>query len=147
MPEETDRRSIVDDEHLKLLSLGYMISACVAALFSLFGMVYLIIGIVMSVALSHTPATMGKPGEPPPAFVGWIFAAIGLVVFLLAMGVALARFWAARCVNQRKSRIYCMVIAGLGCLEFPYGTVLGILSFMVLGRESVVKKFTATPGP
>jgi hypothetical protein len=141
MPEEIDRPSIIDEEHLKLLSLGYMISAGVAAFYSIFGLFYVFIGIVMSVAFSHLPA--GKAGEPPSAFLGWIFAGVGLVVFLPAMGLALARFWTGRCIKQRKSRTFCMVIAALGCLEIPYGTVLGVLSFMVLGRESVAKQFTA----
>lgn len=57
MPEEIDRQSIIDEEHLKLLSLGYMISAGVAAFFSCFGLLYLIIGIVMSVAFSTRPLT------------------------------------------------------------------------------------------
>jgi len=144
MPEEIDRQSIIDEEHLKLLSLGYMISAGVAAFFSCFGLLYLFIGIVMSVAFSHLPP--GKAGEQPPAFVGWIFAGIGLVVFLLAIGMAFARFWAGRCIKQRKSRTYCMVIAAIGCLEFPYGMALGVLSFIVLGRASVVKQFTANAG-
>ena len=145
MPEEIDRQSIIDEEHLKLLSLGYMISAGVAAFFSVFGLFYILIGIVMSIALSHAPAS-AKTGAPPPAFVGWIFAGVGLVIFLLAMGVAVARFWAGRCIKRRKSRTFCMVIAALGCLEFPYGTALGVLSFIVLGRGSVVKQFTANPG-
>jgi len=145
MPEEIDRQSIIDEEHLNLLSLSYMISAGVAAFFSLFGLLYVFMGIIMSFAISHAPP--GKNGEPPPAFLGWIFAGIGLLIFLLAMGVAIARFWAARCIKQRKSRTFCMVIAALGCLEFPYGTALGVLSFVVLGRESVVKQFTANPGP
>jgi len=145
MPEEIDRQSIIDDEHLKLLSLGYMISAGFAAFFSCFGLLYLLMGVVMSVVFSHVPAS-AKTGEPPPAFIGWIFAGIGLVVLLIGSGVAIARFWAARCVKQRKSRTYCMVIAALGCLEFPYGTALGVLTLIVLGRESVAKQFTANPG-
>jgi hypothetical protein len=40
-----------------------------------------------------------------------------------------------------------MVIAALGCLEIPYGTALGILTLMVLGRPSVVKQFNPKPGP
>ena len=40
-------------------------------------------------------------------------------------------------IRQKRSRIFCMVIAGIGCLEFPYGTLLGIFSFIVLGRNSV----------
>jgi hypothetical protein len=146
MPEEIDRQSIIDEEHLKLLSLGYMISAGVAAFFSLFGLLYVFMGIVFSIAFSHLPAAAGKAGEQPPAFVGWIFAGIGLVVFLLAIGMAFARFWAARCIKKRKSRTYCMVIAAIGCLEFPYGMALGVLSFIVLGRASVVKQFTANAG-
>jgi len=145
MPEEIDRQSLIDEEHLKLLSLGYMISAGVAAVFSCFGLLYLFIGIVMSVALSNAPATAGKADEVPPAFMGWIFAGIGLALFLFATVVAIARFWAGRCIKRRKSRTFCMVIAALGCLEFPYGTALGVLSFIVLGRASVVKQFTAKP--
>jgi hypothetical protein len=145
MPEEFDRQSIVDEEHLKLLSVGYLISAGVAAFFSVFGLFYVFIGVMMSVVISHAPPPTGRTGGPP-AFIGWIFAGIGLVLFLLAIGVAIARFWAARCIKQRKSRTFCMVIAALGCLEFPYGTALGVLSFIVLGRESVAKQFTANSG-
>jgi hypothetical protein len=143
MPEEIDRQSIIDEEHLKLLSLGYMISAGVAAFLSLFGLLYVFIGIVMSIALSHAPASTGSSGEAPPAFVGLIFAGVGFVLFLFAAGVAFLRFWAAHSIKRRKSRTFCMVIAALGCLEFPYGTALGILTFIVLGRPSVVKQFNA----
>jgi hypothetical protein len=146
MPEDIDRQSIIDGEHLKLLSLGYMISAGVAAFFACFGLLYLFIGIVMSIALSHATAP-GKPGELPPAFIGWFFSGFGLVFFLMGGGVAFARFWAARCIKQRKSRTFCMVIAAIGCLEFPYGTALGVLTFLVLGRNSVMKQFIARPGP
>jgi len=34
-----------------------------------------------------------------------------------------------------------MVIAAIGCLEFPYGTALGVFSFIVLGRDSVIQLF------
>jgi fatty acid desaturase len=146
MPEGIDRQSIIDEEHLKLLSLGYMISAGIAAFFSVFGLFYILMGIVFGVAFSHLPAAAGKAGEQPPAFFGWFFAVIGFVIFLLAIGMALARFWTARCIKQRKSRTFCMVIAALGCLEFPYGTALSVFSFIVLGRESVAKRFTPQPG-
>ena len=143
MSEEIDRQSIVDEEHLKLLSLGYMISAGFAAFFALFGLVYVVMGIIVGYAIAHGPP--GKNGEPPPAFIGLIFAAAGFAIFIIAMSVAFARYWAARCVKQRKSRTFCMVIAAISCLEFPYGTALGVLSFMVLGRPSVVKLFEPPP--
>ena len=67
MPEEIDRQSIIDEEHLKLLSLSYMISAGVTLLFSIFGVVYIILGIAISISLAHAPAAAGKAGQPPPA--------------------------------------------------------------------------------
>jgi len=140
MAEEIDRQAIIDEEHLKLLSLGYMISAGITACFALFGFFYVLMGIVMGFVIGHAPP--GKNGELPPAFIGWMFAAIGVVFILLFGGAALARFWTARCIKQRKSRTFCMVIAGIGCLEFPYGTALGVLTFIVLGRPSVINKFT-----
>ena len=141
MPEET-RQSIIDEEHLKILSLGYVVSAGVSAFYSLFGLLYVFMGIMMSTTFSHLPQTPSNPAEaPPPVFVGWIFSFIGLAFFLTAIAVTAARFRAAWCIKHRKSRVFCMVIAGIGCLEFPYGTVLGIFSFLVLGRDSVVQLF------
>jgi uncharacterized membrane protein YhaH (DUF805 family) len=145
MPEET-RQSIIDEEHLKMLSLGYAVSAGVSAFYSLFGLLYVFMGIMMSTTLSHLPQTPANPAQaPPPAFVGWIFSFIGLAFFLIATAVTAARFRAAWCIKHRKSRVFCMVIAGIGCLEFPYGTALGIFSFLVLGRDSVVPLFGPRP--
>ncbi len=143
MSDETLRQSIVDEEHLKLLSLGYMISGGFAALFSFFGLLYLGIGLVLALTLSRAPTTSG---EAPPAFIGWIFAGVGLVFFLGAIAVAMARFYVASSLRRRKSRTICMVVAGIGCLEFPYGTLLGVATFIVLGRDSVQRLFSS-PAP
>jgi hypothetical protein len=146
MSDDALRQAIIDEEHLKLLSLGYMVSGGFAALFSLFGLLYLVVGVIMGLAISQAPSAAGKAGEAPPAFLGWIFGAIGLVIFLIMIGIALAKFWVALSIRRRKSRTFCMVIAGISCLEFPYGTLLGVLSFIVLGRSSVVRLF-APPVP
>ena len=144
MSDELMRQSIIDEEHLKLLSLGYMISAATTAFFSLIGLMYMAMGVFMSVLISHQKETNANTGQAPPAFVGWLFAAIGLGIFLFLLGVAAAKFRTAICIRRRSSRTFCMVVAGIGCLEIPYGTVLGVLSFMVLGRDSVTRLFSPT---
>jgi hypothetical protein len=145
MPVET-RQSIVDEEHLRILSIGYLVSAGVCAFFSLFGLVYVFMGIMLSATLPHLPTNAAEPAQQaPPAFVGWIFACIGLAIFLFAMGLAAAKFRAAWCIKHRKSQVFCMVVAGVSCLEFPYGTALGVFSFIVLGRSSVVQLFALSP--
>lgn len=145
MPGET-RQSIIDEEHLKILSLAFVVSASVSAFYSLFGLLYVFMGIMMGTTLSHLPQASANPAQgPSPAFVGWIFSFIGLAFFLIGIAVTAARFRAAWCIKHRKSRLFCMVIAGIGCLEIPYGTALGIFAFLVLGGDSVVPLFCPSP--
>jgi hypothetical protein len=40
-----------------------------------------------------------------------------------------------------------MVVAGLSCLEFPYGTALGVFTFIALSRASVVRLFETNAAP
>ncbi len=147
MSEGLIRQSVIDEEHLKLLSLGYMISAATTAFFSLFGLMYLFMGVVISAAIAHKPEVATNTGQEPPAFLGWIFAGIGLGIFLVMIILAAAKLRAAFCIKNRKTRTFCMVMAGISCLEIPYGTVLGVLTFMVLGRISVVRLFDSSVAP
>jgi hypothetical protein len=142
MTEEIDGRSIIDEEQLKLLSLGYVVSAGFAACFSLLGLVYVLMGVIMGTVLSRLPETPSRAGQQPPPFIGWIFACVGLVLFVCLIAMAAAKFRVAWCIKHRKSRTFCMVIAAIGCLEIPYGTLLGVFSFLVLGRDSVARLFT-----
>ena len=74
MSDETLRQAIIDEEHLKLLSIGYLVSAGVAALFSLFGLLYVIMGVTMGIIFREA----AKKGDqsPPPAFMGWVFGIV-----------------------------------------------------------------------
>jgi hypothetical protein len=139
--EDRARQAVIDDEHLNLLSLGYMISAGATALFSLFGLAYVAMGVMMGIALSHVPAPAAHPEQQPPAFIGWLFAAIGFAFVVVLGTIALLKFRAAACLKRRTSRTFCMVVAGISCLGVPYGTALGVLTFIVLGRESVSHLF------
>jgi hypothetical protein len=141
MIDETLRQAIIDEEHLKLLSISYLVSAGVAALFSLFGLLYVFMGVMMTT--SFTEASKKANQSPPPVFIGWVFGIIGLVIFLLLITIAILKFRTARCIKRRGSRTFCMVVAAISCLEIPYGTLLGVFTFLVLGRNSVESLFEA----
>jgi hypothetical protein len=146
MSDELVRQSIIDEEHLKLLSLGYMISASTTAFFSIFGLMYAVMGIVISKFPSRqaegTTAT-----QAPPAFVGWFLIGIGTGIFLFMVILAAAKLRTAFCIKHRKSRTFCMIVAGFSCLAIPYGTALGVFSFVVLGRDSVARMFKPSVAP
>jgi hypothetical protein len=135
------RQSIIDAEHLDLLAIGYYVSAAISACFSMLGFLYMAIGLVMVVVFRKAVAQAVRPQNAPPEFLGWIFAGIGLAVFLLLLTMAWLKYRAGRCLKRRRSRIFCMVMAGISCLELPYGAVLGVFTFIVFERASVKRLF------
>jgi len=145
MNEAVSHQSAIDAEHLKLLSIGYLISAGLSALFGLFGFFYVFLGFMMGALLQHA-ALSNQPNQPPSAFFGWLFAAFGIVFVTFSFTLAALKFVAGTSLKKRKSRTFCMVVAGITCLGFPYGTALGVMTFIVLGRESVIRLFDSAAG-
>ena len=48
---------------------------------------------------------------------------------------------AGRRLAQRRSYMFCMVMAGVACMLTPVGTVLGVFTIIVLNRPSVRRLF------
>jgi hypothetical protein len=140
MNDATDCQALLDAEHLRLLALGYTISAAISAFFSLIGLFYMAMGGLIVFFAGSVPV---KPGEPPPEFMGGIFAVIGLAMFLLLIAFAAAKFVVARNIKRRRGKTFCLVVAGLSCLGIPYGTLLGVASFIVLQRPAIARLFDA----
>jgi len=134
-----------DDQHLKLLAIFHYVVGGLTALFSLFGLFHLIFGLVMILI----PETLEPKGQPPPAFIGWMFAIIGGV--FITVGWILAAFivTTGQFLAKHKHYLFCLVMAGIECMLMPFGTVLGVFTIIVLMRESVKQQFSAnhTPEP
>ncbi|MEM0120334.1 MAG: zinc ribbon domain-containing protein [Thermoprotei archaeon] len=64
----------------------------------------------------------------PLASLGVLFILIGLVELLLAWGLYMGRSWA---------RLVAMLFAVIGLLDFPLGTILGLLILYYLTRPHV----------
>jgi hypothetical protein len=129
-----DAQSIIDNEQLRLLRVGYFISAAYTAVFIPVGVLYAGMGVMMT----RLPS---GPGAPPPAMFSWIFGAVGGFLTLCAVVGALLKLLTAIRLKERRSRVLCLITAGLSCLEIPYGTALGVMTFSVLGRGSVRRLF------
>lgn len=138
MTGENLRQAILDEEHLKLLSIGFIIEAGMNALFSLFGFLYVFMGIVIEATLAKMPA---KPDQAPFPHMGLIFAGMGLVFFGGMITLAVLKGVTALYLKRRKGRVFCMVTAALSCVLIPYGTLLGVLTLIVLSRHSVKQLF------
>jgi predicted membrane channel-forming protein YqfA (hemolysin III family) len=138
--ENDERQVIVDEEHLKVLSIVYFVSAGMSALVSIFGLLYAFMGVFMFRVVAQAPQNQG---DFPPEF-GWIFAVFGLGMFALMITMGIFKLVAGLRLKKRQSRTFCLVIAGISCLGFPYGTLMGVFTFIVLLRPSVAKLFDGT---
>ncbi|HEY7001063.1 MAG TPA: hypothetical protein VH330_04925 [Candidatus Udaeobacter sp.] len=131
-----------DTEQLNLLAIFHYVVAGLGALFSFFPLLYTIIGVIFIFAARHGTA---KPGEDlPPEFLGWIFAVLGLALFVIGIVIAICILIAGRSLALRKHYSFALVMACIECLFIPFGTILGVFTIVVLSRESVRALFAAT---
>jgi hypothetical protein len=127
-----------DANHLRLLKIGFYIMSCIAAIFGSFFLIHVTIGIVFLVSPPVDPG-----GEPFPAeMFGLLFLLIGGAIVLFAWTLATCMFITARSLAARKRYNFCVVVSALSCLYVPLGTVLGVLSLIVLTRQSVKQLFS-----
>jgi hypothetical protein len=134
MGELVDR----DVEHLRLLRLGFYIMAGMTGLMSLFSLLWVGMGVLFTSG-AFFPANASPSGDPRA--MGVFFLVVGLVVLLLGLATTYLTFLTGRYLGNRRHSTFCMVMAGLCCLQIPWGTVIGVCTIMVLSRPSVKGMF------
>ena len=120
-------------KYLDLLAVFHYVVAGLAFLISLFALIYVVLGGVMLI----NPAAFDGEGEPPPAFLGCLFAGMGGAFLLLGWAYAALTAYAGRCLARRRRYILCLVSAAISCAFSPFGTVLGIFTIIVLMQPGV----------
>lgn len=66
---------------------------------------------------------------------------MGLAFFLIALGLSACILISGHRLSRRKNYWFCFVLACIECVFFPFGTVLGVFTIVVLSRESVKALF------
>jgi hypothetical protein len=135
-----------DLEHLRLLHIGFYIMAGLSGFFSLFALIYIGLGGVF-VAGVFSQLANSNAANAVPAVVGWIFVGMGVFFLFMGLTIAFLLFMTGKNLQQRQHRTFCLVMAGLCCLQVPWGTALGICTINVLNRPSVRAMFERTGPP
>lgn len=133
-----DRQQIVDHEHLKLLSIAHYIYGVLQGLVSCVLIFHFGLGLLMVVA-PHVFG--GHHQQAPPAWVGLLMSGFAGVIMFLGWLFAALTIYSGICIKRRQYRIYSLVIAAINCLSFPFGTALGVFTFIVLLRDSVKQQY------
>ncbi len=137
--------SLEDASHLRLLSIFHYVLAGLTALFSLFPLIHVGIGIAALSGGMPIESNGGAATLQETRLFGWIFVVAGSL--MITCGLILAGFmaYAGRCLARQRRYTLCLVVAGLSCMLMPLGTVLGIFTLLVLLRPRVKIAFDAFP--
>jgi hypothetical protein len=136
-----NQQQILDNEHLRLLSIFHYIKGAITALFACIPIIHVVLGLLFIFA----PHVFGHGRDQPPAFIGWLFVILGCTFILLGWTFAVLVLIAGRCIAHRKHYTFCFVVACVECLSVPFGTVLGVFTILVLNRASVKGLFNPRP--
>jgi hypothetical protein len=136
-----------DEEHLNLLGVFHYVVAALVALLACFPIIHLIFGLIMVFAPESMDHGKGPPTPPFVAAFGWFFVVFAAATIALGWAYAGALVYAGHCLRRRRQRLFCIIMGGLSCMFFPFGTVLGVFTLVVLIRPSVAALFEGAPLP
>jgi len=151
-----------DQEALVLLSIFHFIMGGVVILCASLAVIGVIVGIGVLSLPDNLPAPEDTSGFNsllihyiaypciafgiPPVLAGlWITIGSALVVIVgFPLGVCFVE--AGKSLLRRRRRVSCMVLAGVSCAIFPFGTILGVITLVILRRPSLRESFARGPG-
>jgi hypothetical protein len=135
-------QAALDADHLRLLEIGFYISGIVTAFrfiwFAVLAVIFTLGGFGAAFAARHG---RGASDQAPPAALFFVVAIIfGLIIFLTLVFAAL-EIYAGICLKNRRHPVLIQVVAAFYCISIPWGTALGVFTFMVLNRPTVKSLF------
>jgi hypothetical protein len=131
----------VDADHLRLLGVFHFVIA---------GLLVVALGFLvlhyffLRVFIANPEMWKNQKGMPPPAEFFAIFKWFYLIFGVVLIVTAIANLLSGLFLQRRKHRTFSLVVAGMDCIQFPLGTVLGVFTFVVLLRDSVREAYKET---
>lgn len=131
-----------DAEHLRLLAIFHFVVAGLA--FAGVGFLFLHY-LVMHTFLADPEIWKNAPNSngPPPEILFDVFKWFYVIIGVLFAAGAIANLLSGLWIRKRKNRVFSLIIAGINCIQFPFGTALGVFTLVVLLRDSVRESYEA----
>ena len=132
---DQERQELLDAEHLRLLRIGYLVEGWFHAVWALFPLFHITLGILMLTGVFPGGHDAGN------RFMGMFFVILGGAISSIFATIGILSLLTARRLRERRSRTFCLVVGALSLLGIPYGTAIGIFTILVLQRPSVAAQF------
>lgn len=139
---------LITSHDLRLLSIGYYIQAGIAAFYTLMLLGYSAFATAIFANIARISAESNQ--QQIPAGILTIISILLAIVIGLTCAYTICMFLAGYWLRRYRNKLFIQIVGALTCLAIPYGTVLGIFTFMVLQRPSARQFFVegiAIPPP
>ena len=138
-------QSVIDREHLRLLAIFHFVAAGMAFMGLLFVLGHYAIFHFIFSNPEFWEKAQRTQGAPPPGFIMGLARVLYTLfgswfLFSGVMNVLSGVF-----MRGQRHRVFSLVVAGFNCIHIPMGTILGVFTFVVLSRESVIRSYDAQP--
>jgi hypothetical protein len=131
LPPEYERRR--DAEHLNLLSIFHF----VVGAFCLVAVPFLVVHFLFFHFVVMNPEMWKGKQDPPPAEFFQIVIVFYILFGVMFVTAAAVNLLSGLFLRRQTHRVFSLVVAGLDCMQVPFGTVLGVFTIVVLMRDSV----------
>lgn len=114
-----------------LSTLHYVYGAflCVAGL--------ALLGLVFAGMFLNSGWLQEQGAQAPPLFLGAFLSGLGWLLFILVEAHGVLNLLSGARLAKQRGRTFSQVVAAVNCLNFPFGTALGVFTFVVLGDRDV----------
>jgi zinc transporter ZupT len=130
---------------LKLLSIGYYIQGGIAAFYTVVMAGYM--GFLGTMLAAFGTAAQRDGQKAIPEFVFSLLTGLFMVIAIFSLATTICLLLAGYWLRRYRNKLFIFIVAALSCLSVPYGTVLGIFTFMVLRRPVAEELFGGAAGP
>lgn len=134
-------QALQDAEHIKLLVIFHYILAGVLAVIACIPIIHVLMGFFMMYAASRASTAMPADDAAVMQSMSWVFVLVGCAVIITGWVFAFLVYLSGRYLSRRENHTFIFVIACICCLQFPFGTALGVFTIIVLQRPSVKRLF------
>lgn len=132
-----------DADNLRTLAIfHYVMSGLSLLLLGFLALHFMIMKTVFADPKMWENAKEKPPFDPQEVFgyFQWFYLFAGVCI----VAAAILTFISGRFLSRRVNRTFSTVVAGLNCLNFPFGTVLGVFTLVVLTKQSVARLYEET---
>ena len=132
------RQQIIDEEHLRLLSIFHYIAGGITLFISLIILFeFLLLFVFWEGLMQQYNQHRFTGNHEMDATFFTIFFYLLLFILLIVITFGILEILSARFIKLRKHRTFSFIVAILNLLSIPYGTILGVMTIIVLSRTSV----------